>query len=116
MIERILVATDFSTTAEVALRWGMAIAGRHGASVRVVHALRSPNVGAPYLGPPQRMVDEMEEQVAKRLGEIRKVLAEDGLDCRTKASWGQPAEVIEDEARTSEADLVIVGSVGAGAV
>ena len=43
LIETILVATDFSPTAEVGLSWALGLGKLHGARLHLVHGLLLPN-------------------------------------------------------------------------
>lgn len=109
----ILVATDFGEAAALATRRAAALAKRHRASLAVVHVVdpagwqigydpRLPPVpaGAPVTSAVQRALDAFAAQHAP--------------GATTRLLHGRPAFEIAEAARG--ADLVVVGSHGAGAV
>jgi nucleotide-binding universal stress UspA family protein/nitrite reductase/ring-hydroxylating ferredoxin subunit len=97
--QRILVGTDGSETAAVALRTAAGLAGRTGGEVHIVCAHG------------QGLDDK---QAARVLSEARQAVRDQGVDTRTHMRAGEPAPVVLDVAGIQGADLVVVGNVGMG--
>lgn len=96
-VKRVLVATDRSETAEVAVSWAAEMADRYEAELvllRVVVPPASADTG---------MAEELRaraEELAGRRGRAALVTSDD------------PARAIIDAAETEDADVVVVGNVG----
>jgi nucleotide-binding universal stress UspA family protein/nitrite reductase/ring-hydroxylating ferredoxin subunit len=98
---RIVVGTDGSETAGLALRAASRLAKRCRADLLVVCGFE----------PPAATVKDAEEV----LGRAREIAAEEGKpDALTAAQLGRGADVILDVARRRDADLIVVGSKGLG--
>jgi nucleotide-binding universal stress UspA family protein/nitrite reductase/ring-hydroxylating ferredoxin subunit len=97
--QRILVGTDGSETAAVALQTATGLAGRTGGEVHIVCAHG------------QGLDDK---QAARVLSEARQAVRDQGVDTRTHMRAGEPAPVVLDVAGIQGADLVVVGNVGMG--
>jgi nucleotide-binding universal stress UspA family protein/nitrite reductase/ring-hydroxylating ferredoxin subunit len=97
--ERILVGTDGSETAAVALRTATGLAQRTGGEVHIVCAHG----------------DGLDDQRAARvLSEARQGVRDRGVGTRTHMRAGEPAPVVLDVAGIQGADLIVVGNVGMG--
>jgi nucleotide-binding universal stress UspA family protein/nitrite reductase/ring-hydroxylating ferredoxin subunit len=97
--ERILVGTDGSETAAVALRTARGLAERVGGEVHIVCAHG----------------DGMDEKRAGQvLSESRREVRAGGVATRTHMRGGEPAPVVLDVAGVQGADLIVVGNVGMG--
>lgn len=113
-MERIVIATDGSTGAGVAVEEGLDLASALGADVTFVTA----RAGVPILGDPyyQR---RLSEQLAHAREIVDRAVAEAeqrGVSADSEIVEGDPAEAIVDVARYRAADLVVVGSRGHGAL
>jgi nucleotide-binding universal stress UspA family protein len=112
-VERIVVGVDGSPTARRALRWAICEAGARGAALEVVHAWQRPYFGLD-LGPV--LPDE-----ATQMADARRILDE-AVDQEDTGGVAQGVErsLVAGEAasalleRAGGADLVVVGSRGAG--
>jgi nucleotide-binding universal stress UspA family protein len=110
----ILVATDGSEASQLAVREGLELAKETGAAVTVVTARQPISfIGAPY---DQR---ELSRQLARARAALDRAKAEaDALG--VKASYeireGDPAHEILRIAADRQADLVVLGSRGLGAI
>jgi nucleotide-binding universal stress UspA family protein len=92
----VVVATDFSFTADRALDHARELARRAGADLRLVHAL---------------LPGEKGTSTAELEARLRHLLAEVELaSCLVRE--GRPAETILAEAATSRADLIVIGADG----
>ncbi|QQQ74054.1 universal stress protein [Saccharothrix sp. 6-C] len=97
-VRRVLVATDFSEGAAVALRRAFGIAGRHGAGVTVVHVV------------PRGLADELAEAADR---ELRRLVRDAPAPADTALVTGAVGSVIASEVERHQADLVVVGAHGA---
>jgi nucleotide-binding universal stress UspA family protein len=112
-LTRVVLATDGSEGAALAARAAVDLSNRTGAELHVIHVWRGTTVAAPVtvLGsdlPRERAARILEEQVERIRGGKGEV---EGAHLR----MGRPAEEITALAGELDADLVVVGSRGAGA-
>lgn len=111
----VLVATDFSESADGAIEWAAELARPHGAKLVLVHASMPlmPVVAAPEFVPlPPAAYEADRERVQIELGARTDVLREKGLEVVSQARSGPPVEVILDAAESEAADLIVVGTRG----
>jgi nucleotide-binding universal stress UspA family protein len=117
MFARIVVGTDGSDTAKVAVREAADLAKRVGASLDVVSAYEPV--------PSSRLREERQEvptdiahivspseDVEALLAETAEEVGKDGVEVNTFARQGDPADAILDVAEEQKADLIIVGNKG----
>ena len=117
MFARIVVGTDGSETAKQAVREAAQLAKQTGAALYIVSAfdpvpqgrLREERLEAPSdieytLGPT--------EDVDATLADAAKAVDEAGVEVRTIARQGEPADAILDVAEEEKADLIVVGNKG----
>jgi nucleotide-binding universal stress UspA family protein len=109
----ILVATDFSPTAEVALAWAVELAAQHGAEIELLHAVTfPPSVPdlAPTPGP--EFLAQVEEAARTRLEETAARLRGQGVTVGSHLALGTPSRVIVDRAAAIRALLIVLGTRG----
>jgi nucleotide-binding universal stress UspA family protein len=112
--ERVVVGLDGSETSLRALRWAMRYAERTGAIIEALHAWQIPTAyGAPVAilpGEDFRATAEraLRQSVEGELGDRT------DLEVEQTAEMGYPPKVLVD--RSKEADLLVVGSRGRGAL
>lgn len=117
MFERVVVGTDGSETADEAVRQAVELARATGAALEIVSAYQPVR--------PTRLREEAEEipvDVAYVVGpreDVNAVLEaaaahakEAGVDARTHAREGDPADAILDVAEETKASLVVIGNKG----
>jgi universal stress protein A len=105
-MERILVATDFSRSADTAWRWAVDVARRFGAELRLVHvAMPMSGEAAPHLS----QDDDRGVARAQRLLEER-AAAVPTSRVKTILRRGEPAHVLSALARDEYIDLLVVGT------
>jgi nucleotide-binding universal stress UspA family protein len=119
-MKRILIATDGSLSAEHAVEIGLELAEEHGAEPIFVHVAPTMEVlpvGIVGMGTApvsaRHVLDEHDRlclDKAAQLAETR------GLEARTELRTGNPAKEIVGCADSIDADLIVVGSHGHGAV
>lgn len=117
-IVTILVPTDFSPRSDRALEVANAVARRHGSAVHVAHCLPFPDFAVlsaePVYVPPQlveRLYERQQEHATQRLGEIEAK----GLAGQHHLRREAPVDGILQTASDIGADLIVMGSHGAGA-
>lgn len=104
-VRRLLCAVDFGAQSEPMLHWASNFASGYGASLHLVHALPSLSSGeARYLD------EEFQVAIAKQArAQAAKLLARLQLDGEVIMEHGDPARVVHDAAKTTGADLVVIG-------
>jgi nucleotide-binding universal stress UspA family protein len=114
-IHRILVPTDFSKDAELALETAGRIVGpvTEHARVTLLHVYRTTQLVTPWPAP---VLIEASRDVAaearKLLEETAAPLRQLGIEVDVQASVGDPPEMIDEEARRISADLIAMGTHG----
>ena len=113
-MKTIVIATDGSHASQAAVREGLELAKETGAAVTVVTARQPISfIGAPY---DQR---ELSRQLARARGALDRAKAEAeaiGVEASYQVREGDPADEILRIAADRQADLVVVGSRGLGAI
>ncbi len=118
-LKRILVATDFSDHSSVAVKYGAAFAKAFDAEVILCHVVEAPDLisqipptGEGYFPP-----NFQEQQRLAAEKECQKILTEAGItNGRVLTVEGSPFFEIVRAAKSEDADLVIVGTHGRGAI
>jgi len=101
-MNRIAVATDFSTRSDRALRRGTLMARSFGASLTLLHAVDDDQ--------PRRVVETETRLAAEILGDQARTLREiDGLSCTFRVALGDPFDAVTNAAAEAGSDLVILG-------
>ncbi|MDL5360362.1 universal stress protein [Halalkalicoccus sp. NIPERK01] len=124
MYERILVPTDGSKVAEVAVNHAVDLAEKYGAEV---HALFIADVDAVAYGLGTEQVDRIRQGNFRGMTDLRED-AEDatgyvtehaeaaGLTAVERHAGGRPHDVIADYAEDNDIDLIVMGSHGRSGV
>jgi len=113
MFSNIVVGTDGSETAAVAVTLAVDLARKHGAKLHLVTAFRSPGAvggGGVSAGDPSPGQGLYKLAAEKMLAEASESI--EGLEVATHAGSGSPATVIVDYADKIGADIIVVGSKG----
>ncbi|MBW2279402.1 MAG: universal stress protein [Deltaproteobacteria bacterium] len=108
--QKLLVPTDFSDTAQGALRFAQAIAAKSGGTLLLQHASHIPislETDAFRLDAP--VFEGLEREAQRKLAEVEK-----GLDVATESfvTRGIPDVEIVEQAREQGADLIVMGTRG----
>lgn len=123
MYSSIVVGTDFSETAELAVRHAVELAKAFGAKLHVVTAFRpafatgiaTSSLEAMAAGGTEAL-QEAESAIADEIeanhGRLVERLASEGLDVKAHALAEDAAEALIDVATREKADLVVVGNRG----
>lgn len=118
-LKRILVATDFSQHSQVALKYAAAFGKAFSAEVVLCHVLEKPDflsqlppIAEGYFPPNLVEIQEKHARV-----QCEQVLATAGLSqARVLLLHGNPTQEIAKAAKDENADLIIVGTHGRGAI
>ncbi|MFC6718564.1 universal stress protein [Natrialbaceae archaeon GCM10025810] len=124
MYERILIPTDGSDVAEVAVEHALDLAERYDAEV---HALYVVDTDAVAYGLGSEQVDrlrqgnfegmtELREAAEEATGYVRERADERGLTVIEHTSGGRPHKMIAEYAEDNDVDLVVMGSHGRAGV
>jgi len=114
--KRILVATDFSAPAALALEYARMLARRFEAELLVIHVVEDPfPIRAEFDAPDiaayrQRLVDDAKRDLATAVAALTDVAV------RTEVLVGTTTRRILDAANESSADLIVMGTRGRGAI
>ncbi len=108
---RVLVPTDFSADADLALAWARVLVEKTGGKLVLIHAYDMPAIvtggvaiARASLGP------ALEADAREKLGALRDSLA--GCEVETVVSHGRPDTAILDAAESARADLIVMGTRG----
>jgi nucleotide-binding universal stress UspA family protein len=116
-VHRILVAHDFSATADAALDYALGLARKLGARITVVHAYEIPSLGAPeVLVLATDWTKQFEVVAREHLDKVIARVREVGLDAEPVLRKGAAWREIVAAAKDIKADMVVVGSEGRGLV
>jgi universal stress protein A len=111
-IKRILVPTDFSEPADAALTYALGLASKLGAEVSLVHVFDDPSgihVGE-YVPMPAEMRGDILAHLRRRLADV--VAKHGHSELSSKVLIGPTARSIVEDARDSQADLIVMGTHG----
>jgi nucleotide-binding universal stress UspA family protein len=117
-IRKILNAIDFSEPSARASRDAAELAQTLGAELVVVHVLDEPAFsyadGPGYLTP--ALAQEYESAMKKRLESAIELVKRPGLKLEGRLVRGSPHNVISEVAEREQADMIVLGTHGRGAI
>ncbi len=109
----IVVATDFSDNAGVALGWAKEIARRHGALLVLAHAAPPETLAAPEFVPlPAEVHESLHADAIARLDAELKALRDAGWQADGEVVCSDAATGVLDVAGRRAADLIVAGTRG----
>jgi nucleotide-binding universal stress UspA family protein len=119
-MKRILIATDGSPSALQAIEVGLGLAEEEGSEAIFVHVAPAkdvlPVMGGFGMAGPVSMPHEPDEADRVCLDDAVRIAEELGLETEAKLLAGDPAKEIVAYADSIDADLIVVGSHGYGAI
>jgi nucleotide-binding universal stress UspA family protein len=116
-MKKILIATDGSVPSHEAVQFGLELAEEHAAEVTFVHVVPVLDRSfADGIGVPAAMPHQIDELDRKPLEDALALAAERDVDARAELLAGIPADEIVAFADTLDADLIVLGSRGRGAI
>lgn len=101
-MKRILVATDFSTRSDRAIRRASLLAKQFGASLTIVHAVDDDKHSS-AIGSEKTTAEELLADVAET------VRASDGIECDTRTVLGSAFDAIVRTGETIDTDITVIG-------
>jgi nucleotide-binding universal stress UspA family protein len=117
-IKRIVVPVDFSTNSQRALDYAHGLAKTFGAALHLIHVCEVPTVMVPALDAYAigyaQWSQLLGEEADKQLTRVTAPLGD--VPVTTQVLFGPPAAAIVDAAVTNNADLIVMGTHGHGAV
>jgi nucleotide-binding universal stress UspA family protein len=113
--KNLVIATDGSPGAREALETGLSLAAESDAAVTLAYVRQKP---LPLLGDPfyQRSLGQELLRARTVLADAAALAAKYGVDAETEVLEGDAAHRVLELARDRDADLIVVGSRGRGAV
>lgn len=118
-VKTILVPTDFSETAELALRYGKALASAFQATLHILHVLQDPLLYVPITegyGALPNFREQLEGDARRHLERLVTDSERQTLQIQLALKWGTPFVEIVEYARQHQVDLIVLGTHGRGAV
>lgn len=116
-MKKILIATDGSTSAREAVQFGLELAEEHAAEVTFVHV--APVLDRSFadgIGVPAARLHRIDEVDRRPLEDALALAAEQDVDATAELLAGLPADEIVAYADSLDADLIVLGSRGRGAI
>jgi nucleotide-binding universal stress UspA family protein len=112
-LQTIVVATDFSRNAGLALSWAQRLARLHDARLVLVHAARpEPSVPPPFVPTPKKHDEEIRADARARLDQQAETALRSGVHVDCELAFGSAVDVIVATAARCRADLVVAGRRG----
>ena len=118
-LKHVLVPTDFSDSAGVALKYGKAFAEVSNASLHILHVLEDPLPGWKPEGhvasvPTIRV--NMEEDARRLMDRLLTEAERQRFRAQVATTWGYPFVEIVRYAKVHEIDLIVMGTHGSGPI
>jgi nucleotide-binding universal stress UspA family protein len=115
-IKRVLVPTDFSPASDIAFRYAVDLAQRHGASIHLLHVVEESSLAAAYpdgfyVEPPGLRAQAIDEAIG-RLKEMLAIAIAVRITTTTEVQVGRAAATIADVAGTRGIDLIVMATHG----
>jgi nucleotide-binding universal stress UspA family protein len=109
----IVVATDFSENANVAISWAQEFARLRPARIVLAHAFRrEPSVAPPFIPVPQKRDADIRGDAKARLDHQAESARRSGARVDCELGLGPPVEVVIATAERHRADLIVAGTRG----
>jgi nucleotide-binding universal stress UspA family protein len=116
-MSRILVPVDFSTHAEAALQYAIALAGRLDATLHILHVVEDPIATGAWGGETvipnlTELRRELLDDAERRLAVYRESASRAQVPVVTVARMGLTSHTIVDYAQALDIDLIVMGTHG----
>ncbi|MCB9189867.1 MAG: universal stress protein [Flavobacteriales bacterium] len=114
-MKNILVPTDFSSAADIALRYALKLADRFSAKLFVLNSYEVPHSGATMM---VSINDLLQEESVKGLERLKDRVGEDypGIDIQTISMMGGIDVCVQKAIDEFNLDLVVMGTTGASGI
>ena len=126
MLDRVLVPTDGSETADKAIAFAARLLGNTSCKVTLLSVVEEPVYSAFWsdgliapevlMPPPEELREELDRRAEEVLKESAQPLRDAGLEVQAKVRFGNAAGEIIQEAEEGGYDMVVMGSHGRGAL
>jgi nucleotide-binding universal stress UspA family protein len=126
MLDKVLLPTDGSETAEKAIAFAARLLGNTGCKVTLLSVVEEPVYSAFWsdgliapevlMPPPEELREELDKKAEEVLAESAKPLRDAGIEVQPKIRFGNPASEVLKEAEEGGYDMVVMGSHGRGAL
>src|ERR687884_1811161 len=108
-VQRVMVATDRSETAERAVRWAANLAASYEAQLLLLQVLPAAGADGNAAGVPEETLGDAGEELSRFAAELA------GPQGRARVVVGaDPAQAILDAVEEEQVDVLVVGNVGMG--
>ncbi|MBS0262579.1 MAG: universal stress protein [Planctomycetes bacterium] len=117
--QRILVPTDFSPSAEVALQHAKSLATAYGSSLTVLHVMDDPLPGfkmPDHVCSIKPIREQLEREAAEHLDGLLTADERQKFRAECLAAWGNPYGKILEYTEAHPIDLIVMGTHGRGAI
>jgi universal stress protein A len=113
-VRKILCPIDFSRHADLVVEWAIHLAEEHESEIVLLHAYHLPvefqQLEGAYL--PADFWDSVKEEAQRSLASYAEKIRAAGVPVKEVVREGYPASVIEEEALSERADMIVMGSRG----
>jgi nucleotide-binding universal stress UspA family protein len=126
MLEKVLLPTDGSETAEKAIAFAVKMFGGTSCKVTLLSVVEEPVYSAFWsdgliapevlMPPPEELREELDKRAEEMLAESMKPLRDAGLEVQPKIRFGNSATEVLEEAEEGAYEMIIMGSHGRGAL
>ncbi len=116
-LKRLLVPTDFSDSARLALRYACSFAQEYEAELLLVHVVENVAVGYAndlFPVPMAEVVQELTSYARAELDSLAKDVEGQGIRVRVVLTQGKPSAEILHLAAEEKADMIVLGTHGKG--
>lgn len=112
-LRTIVVATDFSENAGVALAWAEQLARQHHATLVLVHAFTAePHAAPEFVAWPQKHSDAIRSSIEQQLLRQTNTARASGVTADSELGLGAASDVVLAAAERRGADLIVAGTRG----
>ncbi len=126
MLDKVLLPTDGSDTAEKAIAFAARLFGNTSCKITLLSVVEEPVYSAFWsdgliapevlMPPPEELREELDRRAEEMLAESAQPLRDAGLDVRSKIRFGNSAAEVLQEAEEGGHDMIVMGSHGRGAL
>ncbi len=126
MIDKVLLPTDGSETADKAIRFAARLFANTSCKVTLLSVVEEPVYSAFWsdgliapevlMPPPEELREELDQRAEEMLAESARPLRDAGLEVLPKIRFGNPAAEILQEDEEGGYEMIIMGSHGRGAL
>jgi nucleotide-binding universal stress UspA family protein len=116
-LKRILVPTDFSESANHALRYGISFASEYKAELTLLHVVETLSVGYAsdlFPVPIAEVLDEISSYAKGELAKLAELARERGVTVQEVVIQGKPAAEVIRYAHEQAIDMIVLGTHGRG--